>query len=316
MNKIALIQDKRYLDHLTGSMHPERPERLQSIHQMLEESGLVKQAISLEPREATKEEISLVHTVELFEQVEKSSHHGSTYLDPDTHASRNSFEAAKLAAGGLLIGVDELFDGKIEEVFAFPRPPGHHAERDHAMGFCLFNNVAIATEYAIQKKQIKKVAILDFDVHHGNGTQHIFEDRPDVFFVSTHQYPFYPGTGAANEIGKGAGEGYTLNLPMPAGCDDADYHQIFEERVVPALLNYQPELLIVSAGFDAHQLDPLGGMKVSSQGFKMMAEKIEEIRKKLSKIPVLYALEGGYDLKGLSESVKEMVQVMVKPTSS
>ncbi len=312
MNKIALVQDKRYLDHLTGPIPPESPERLKIIHQMLEESGLIQQAISLEPREATKEEIALVHTIELFEQIEKSSHKNSTYLDSDTHASQHSFEAAKLAVGGLLIGVDQLLAGKVEEVFAFPRPPGHHAERDHSMGFCLFNNVAIAAEYAIQKKGVKKVAIFDFDVHHGNGTQHIFEKRSDVFYLSTHQYPFYPGTGAADEIGLGAGEGYTLNLPMPAGSNDADYEKIFNERILSSLVDYQPDLLILSAGFDAHRLDPLGGMNVSSEGFKRMAEKIEEVRKKLSDIPTLYALEGGYDLKGLSESVKEVLQVMMK----
>lgn len=315
MNRIALIQDKRYLDHLTGLMHPERPERLESIHQMLDESGLVKKTISLEPREATKEEIALVHTLELISEVERTNERDSTYLDPDTHASRHSWEAAKLAAGGLLIGIDQLIEGKVDEVFAFPRPPGHHAERDHAMGFCLFNNVAIAAEYAIQKKKMKKIVIFDFDVHHGNGTQHIFEKRADVFYLSTHQYPFYPGTGAADEIGMGVGEGYTLNIPMSAGCGDSDYAKAIEERIVPAIVQYQPDLLILSAGFDAHQRDPLGGMEVSNQGFRMIAEKIESIRKKLSKIPILYALEGGYDLKGLSESVKEVVEVMINPPS-
>jgi acetoin utilization deacetylase AcuC-like enzyme len=311
VNPIALIQDKRYLDHLTGAMHPERPERLKVIDQMLRESSFLKKAISLEPREATEEEIALVHDRSLIEEVKATQNRDSTYLDPDTHASRHSWEAAKLAAGGLLVAVDELLFGKIEEAFAFPRPPGHHAERDHAMGFCLFNNVAIAAEYAIRKKGIKKVVILDFDVHHGNGTQHIFEERPDVFYISTHRYPFYPGTGAASEIGKGAGKGYTLNLPMDAESTDADYAHAFREKIVPAIVTYQPELLIVSAGFDAHQLDPLGGMEVTNKGYCMMAEKIEEMRKKCGTVPVLYALEGGYSLKGLSESVKEVVEIML-----
>ncbi|MFO1520155.1 MAG: histone deacetylase [bacterium] len=311
MNRIALVQDPRYLDHLTGALHPERPERLKSIQKMLEESGLEKKAISIEPREATEEEIALVHTRELIDEVKATQHRDSTFLDPDTHASRHSWEAAKLAAGGLLVALDELLSGKVEEAFAFPRPPGHHAERDHAMGFCLFNNVAIAAEVAIQKKGLKKVVILDFDVHHGNGTQHSFEERADVFYLSTHRYPFYPGTGSAREIGKGAGEGYTLNVPMSAGATDADYEEVFEEKIVPTVVQYRPDLLIVSAGFDAHRLDPLGGMEVSNRGYRMMAENIEIMRKKCGMIPALYALEGGYHLKGLSESVKEVVEVML-----
>lgn len=180
------------------------------------------------------------------------------------------------------------------------------------MGFCLFNNVAIAAEYAIQKKGLKKVVILDFDVHHGNGTQHIFEERADVFYISTHRYPFYPGTGSLFERGRGAGEGYTLNIPMSAGEGDAEYAEAFQEKVIPAVLSYQPELLIVSAGFDSHRLDPLGGMEVTDRGFRKMAEEIEGMRKKCGTIPVLYALEGGYSLKGLPESVKEVVEAMVK----
>lgn len=311
MNRVALVQDPRYLEHITGAMHPERPERLKIIEKMLSESGLEKQALSLEPREATREEIAAVHTLDLIEEVAATEGRPSTYLDPDTHASRHSWEAAKLAAGGLLVALDELLLGKVDEAFAFPRPPGHHAERDHAMGFCLFNNVAIAAEYAIRKKGIKKIVILDFDVHHGNGTQHIFEDRPDVFYISTHRYPFYPGTGSAHERGKGAGEGYTLNLPMNGGEGDDEYEEVFREKILPAIAQYRPDLLILSAGFDAHRLDPLGGMGVSNEGYRRMAENIETIKKKCGNIPVLYALEGGYSLKGLSESVKEVVEVML-----
>ncbi len=278
---------------------------------MLEQTSLEKKTLALEPRAATEKEIALVHTPEMIAQIQATQFHDSTYLDGDTHASRHSFEAAQFAVGGLLVAVDELLAGKIDEAFAFPRPPGHHAERDHAMGFCLFNNVAIAAEYAIQKKGMKKIIILDFDVHHGNGTQHTFESRSDVFYISTHRYPFYPGTGAADERGVGRGEGYTLNLPMEAGATDQDYADIFREQIVPAVVNYHPDLLIISAGFDSHHLDPLGGMEVSAQGFAKMAQEIEVMKKKTGNIPVLYALEGGYSLKGLSESVRSVIEVML-----
>jgi len=311
MNKIGIVQDPRYLEHLTGALHPERPERLQAIRRMLEESGLGKRCISLEPREASAEEIAVVHSAALIEQVRRSAQQASTYLDGDTHASAHSWEAARLAAGGLLVALESLIAGEMDEAFAFPRPPGHHAERDHAMGFCLFNNVAIAAEQALRKHALKRILILDFDVHHGNGTQHIFEERADVFYISTHQYPFYPGTGASQERGRGAGEGYTLNLPLPAGSDDAVYREQFTQRIEPAAIAYKPDLLIVSAGFDAHLKDPLGGMEVSKEGFRAMAESIEKMKKACENIPVLYALEGGYSLEGLSESVKEVVEVML-----
>lgn len=312
MNKVGVIQDPRYLQHLTGPLHPERPERLKAIQKMLQESGLENKCVKREPREASEDEIARVHTKELIEQVKNTSHRTSTDLDGDTHASEHSWEAAKLAVGGLLVALDDLLEGKLDEAFAFPRPPGHHAERDHAMGFCLFNNVAIAAEVALQKKGLKKVLILDFDVHHGNGTQHIFESRSDVFYISTHQYPFYPGTGASSEKGKGRGEGYTLNIPLGAGSHDEIYHHKFSELIEPAVIQYKPDLLIVSAGFDAHKKDPLGGMEVTKFGFKAMAESIGKMKKACGNIPVLYALEGGYDLEGLSESVKEVVEVMLQ----
>jgi len=314
MNKIALVQDPHYLEHITGVMHPERPERLLVIKKMLTETGLIERAVSLEPRKATEEEIAGVHTRGLIEEVKATQHRDSTYLDPDTHASRHSWEAAQLAAGGLLVAIDALTEGTVDEAFAFPRPPGHHAERDHAMGFCLFNNVAIAAQYALTKKGMKKILILDFDVHHGNGTQHIFEERSDVFYISTHRYPFYPGTGSAHELGRGKGEGYTLNLPMGAGEGDEDYEEVFGQKITPAVLQYKPDLMILSAGFDAHRLDPLGGMEVTNEGYRRMAEHIEAMKKKCGNIPVLYALEGGYSLKGLSESVREVVEIMMGKT--
>lgn len=313
MNKVGIIQDPRYLEHITGLHHPERPERLLAIRKMLEDSALLKKCVSLEARSASEDEIALIHTRELIDKIKESAGKPSTFLDGDTHASEHSWEAAQFAVGGLLAASDELLAGKLDAAFAFPRPPGHHAERDHAMGFCLFNNVAIAAEYILKKSNLKKILILDFDVHHGNGTQHIFEKRSDVFYLSMHQYPFYPGTGAAAERGKGAGEGYTLNIPLHAGSDDAIYQRCFQELVEPAVTAYQPNFLIISAGFDAHIKDPLGGMEVSKWGFREMANSIQRMKKACSDIPLLYALEGGYNLEGLSESVKEVLEVMLNP---
>jgi len=311
MNRIGIIQDPRYLEHLTGDYHPERPERLRAIEKMFRDSGLLKRCVSLETRAASEEEIALAHTKRHIEEIKKTAGQPSTHLDGDTPTSPHSWETAKLAVGGLLVATDELLMGNLDEAFAFPRPPGHHAERDHAMGFCLFNNVAVAAEYALKKFSLKKVLILDFDVHHGNGTQHLFEERADVFYISPHQYPFYPGSGAATEKGKGVGEGYTLNLPLQAGSDDQIYAQIFKERIEPEVIQYKPNFLIISAGFDAHQLDPLGGMQVTKEGFEAMAKSIEKMKKTCGNIPVLYALEGGYSLEGLSESVQKIIEVML-----
>ncbi len=312
-SRLALIQDRRYLDHVTGDYHPERPERLLAIQKMLKGSGLDQKALSLEPREATLDEISQIHTEEMIGLLSATQFEDFAELDPDTVASKNSWMAAKLAAGGCLTAIDCLMDGKAEEAFVFPRPPGHHAERDRPMGFCLLNNVAIAAEYALQKKGLKRILILDFDVHHGNGTQHIFESRSDIFYLSTHRAPFYPGTGAASEIGKGVGEGYTLNLPLPALSGDSAYVNLFKERIVPATLVYQPDLMLISAGFDAHVLDPLGGMQVTEQGFEAMVRSIESMRIALGNIPVLYVLEGGYSLEALSKSVEKIVRFLIHP---
>lgn len=311
MSSALLIQDLRYLDHNPGKFHPESPQRLQAIARMLEESGLEKKGLGLEPREASLEEIALIHTREHIHAIENTSHYDEFDLDADTHTSSPSFNAAKLAVGGVLTGVDALLSGQAEQGFVFPRPPGHHAEKDHAMGFCLFNNVAIAAEYLIRKKNLKKIAIFDFDVHHGNGTQHLFENRSDVFYISTHQYPFYPGTGASHEVGKGEGEGYTLNLPLRAKTSDGEYLEIFREKVIPALRDYRPDFLLLSAGFDGHALDPLGGLHLTRSCFRQIAEDTTTLQKELAQIPVLYALEGGYHLQALPESVKEVVEVML-----
>lgn len=214
----------------------------------------------------------------------------------DTHAVRESFEAALLAAGAVNTAIDAVLQSKVGAAFCAVRPPGHHAECDRAMGFCLFNNVAIGARYAQRMHRIERVAILDWDVHHGNGTQHIFEADPTVFYISLHQYPFYPGTGAREERGVGEGEGFTLNIPLPAGTGEARYLEAFRNEIVPALQDFKPELLIISAGFDAHRDDPLANMMLTESSYGKMTEQVMGIA------PIVSVLEGGYNLDALARS--------------
>lgn len=307
MNRTGIIWDSRYLKHDTGPGHPESPRRLLAVKEVVSaDSSLVL----LEPRLATDEEVAFVHTNEHIQAVRQTQNISHGYFDLDTPVSAGSSEAAFLAAGGMLTSVGAVLKGEVNNSFAFPRPPGHHAESNRAMGFCLFNNVAIAAEYLIKKKNLSRVAIVDIDVHHGNGTQHFFYDRRDVFYISSHRFPFYPGTGSAEEKGKGEGEGYTLNLPYPALSDDDDYRKGYEEKVGPALLGFKPEFILVSAGFDAHERDPLGGMKITKKGFVMMAKTLFSSAQKTCRGKIAFVLEGGYDMKGLKEGVEAILEVI------
>lgn len=312
MAKVGIVHDARYLQHETGAMHPESPERLRAIERMLQSERLGSLLTEIPARQAKTEEILLVHDKEHYDEVARSAERPGTYLDADTFASPNSFAAALLAAGGLLEAVDRVLDREVSQSFAMVRPPGHHAEREYAMGFCLFNNAGIAAEYLVKKQGLKRVAVVDFDVHHGNATQHMFYDRSDIFYLSTHRYPFYPGTGAAEERGTGAGLGYNLNVPLKAGSGDEVYLRAFEEKVLPTLREYRPEFLLVSAGFDAHRRDPLGGMGVTDAGFRYMAEALEKIAEDFCHGRSVYTLEGGYDLEGLAGGVKEVFRVLLE----
>lgn len=312
MAKIGRVYHPQYLKHDTGWGHPERPDRLRAIVKMLAESGLEKKMIEVNPRKATVDEIALVHDPDYIDSVARTSGQEASKLDPDTVVSPESFDSSLLAAGGLLEAVDRVLGGDMDHVFALVRPPGHHAERDHAMGFCIFNNIGVAAEYLVKHHGLKRVAIVDFDVHHGNATQHMFYDRPEIFFISTHRYPFYPGTGAAHEKGQGAGAGFTLNIPMEAGWGDAEYRQAFTKKVIPALREYKPQFILVSAGFDAHRRDPLGGMNVSEEGYEFMTKEIEKVAQDFCQGKAVYTLEGGYDLQGLSKSVQKVLEVLLK----
>lgn len=305
----GIVWDKRYLEHDTGPYHPERADRLRAIHKMLENAPVGRHLISIEPRPASQEEVALIHSLDHIRAIQETT--GLTsQLDPDTVASPHSYETALLAAGGLLQCVEEVESGRVENAFAFVRPPGHHAERERAMGFCLFNNVAIAAEYARKQLGAERVFIMDFDVHHGNGTQWAFYDRPDIFYCSTHRYPFYPGTGAEGDTGTGRGRGYTRNLTFAGGQGDLEYDAAFDKVVLPLLRDYNPDLVLVSAGYDAHQRDPLGGMNVSAAGFGRMMEGLVSVSRQCCGGKLIAVLEGGYDLQGLAESVESSLMAM------
>jgi acetoin utilization deacetylase AcuC-like enzyme len=306
---MTIIWSDAYREHETGS-HPERPERIDALRRGLTEAGTFERHRVLEPPLASVEDLALVHSPQLIDLVSRVADSGGGWLDADTVVSLASFEIASLAAGGAIQAVESALEGGT--AFALVRPPGHHAEPGRAMGFCLFNNVAVAIEHARLRRGVARVAVLDWDVHHGNGTQAAFWTDPDVLYVSLHQYPFYPGSGAATERGGGAGEGATVNIPLAAGGDDEVYARAFDEVVVPAIRAFEPELLVVSAGFDAHQDDPLAMMRVSTEGFRRMARQAGELAGDLCAGRLALVLEGGYNLQSLTESVIAVIDELTE----
>jgi acetoin utilization deacetylase AcuC-like enzyme len=308
--KTAFIYSDTYLKHDTGRNHPERKQRLAAIVEHLNQTGLTEELTLVPPRLATVQEIALVHPQDYIDQVQRAVQEGVQYLDPDTRVSLESYEVALEAAGGALTAVDQVLQGQVDTAFCAVRPPGHHAEPDRAMGFCLFNNVAIAARYAQQKYNIEKVLIVDWDVHHGNGTQDIFYEDPTVFYFSIHQYPWYPGTGSRDETGVGRGKGFTLNIPVSAGTGDPDYIEAFETILERQALDYAPNLILISAGFDAHRDDPLSDTRVTTQGFKRMSEVISQVVETTCNSRIVSVLEGGYNLQALAESVETHLKVL------
>ena len=304
MKKVGYIYDPIYLKHDTGKGHPESPERLISIQKHVE--PLKSQLIQIKPRKATASEIAMVHDTYYPQEIMDLCSAGGTYLDPDTRCSIFTYEAASYAAGAGLEAIDKIKSGEVERVFAAVRPPGHHAEPAHAMGFCIFNNIAIAARYA-QKQGYGKVFIVDFDAHHGNGTQRIFYEDDTVFYFSTHQYPFYPGTGSADERGKGKGEGFTYNVPLPAGTGDKTYEKIYSEKLPKLISDFNPDIVLVSAGYDLHIEDPLTNLMVTTSGIGKIVENIIKATDK----PFLFMLEGGYNLETLGESVYLTIEKML-----
>lgn len=302
----GLVYDERFLLHRAPSDHPEHPGRLAAIWNRLEADGLGARCRRVPARDATREELLAVHTSDHVDQVEATARREYAQLDPDTYTSRASAEAAKLAAGGLVDLTREVLSGGLSNGFALVRPPGHHAEADRAMGFCLFNNVAVAAK-AARRAGIERVLIVDWDLHHGNGTQHTFEEDPDVLYFSTHQYPFYPGTGAIEEVGRGAGRGRTVNVAWPAGMGDAEYLAAFDRILLPIARAFEPDLVIVSCGFDAAEGDLLGGMKISAAGYAAMTERVAS----LADGRIVLALEGGYNLAAIAGATAACTRVLL-----
>jgi acetoin utilization deacetylase AcuC-like enzyme len=262
---------------------------------------------SIEPRPATEEELILIHTPYHVDMVKSTAGKEYVQLDPDTSTSAKSWDVACLAAGGVINAVDAIMEGKIQNGFALVRPPGHHAEASRAMGFCLFNNIAIGAAHLIQHHGLKRILIVDWDLHHGNGTQNSFYDSTEVLYFSTHQFPHYPGSGHWKEVGDGKGKGYTVNIPLRAGKTDGDYLYIFQHILRPIATEYAPEFILVSAGFDIYEGDPLGGMQITKQGFGALAAEILDLAATFSENRLLFALEGGYDLQGLQDGVERVL---------
>jgi len=315
-SRTGFVYHDIYGKHDTGAGFPESPQRLTAIVSRLREKGLIGSSVRMITPESpadTREWITAIHTSEYVKRVRKSCEEGVKYLDsPDVPISSESYEVAVAAVGGVLYAIDEVMSGGIRNAFCAVRPPGHHALADKAMGFCIFNNVAIGARYIQKKYGLPKVLIVDWDVHHGNGTQDAFYDDPTVLYFSTHQYPFYPGTGSKEEKGSGKGSGYNINVPLPSGRGDEEYIKIFEEILKPAAMKYKPDFILISAGFDAHIDDPLGGMRITSDGFAKLTAIVKEIAEKCCEGRLVSVLEGGYDLDGLADSVEAHILVLQK----
>ncbi len=298
----GIVRHPIYLEHHMAPHHPESPERLEAIYRLIDKNPS-EDRVEIEPREASRDEILKVHTESYFDKVAATAGKARTMLDIDTSTSAQSFQAALMAAGGVLNATDAAMEERIRNGFALVRPPGHHAEASRAMGFCIFNNIAVGTEHLLQNHGLDRIFIMDWDLHHGNGTQHSFEERPDVFYVSIHQWPFYPGTGHWSETGRGPGEGFTLNIPLSPGKTDDDYLTVFDRIIAPAVQRFHPDFILSSAGFDIYERDPLGGMKVTLDGFGHIAGKLKDLAEEICGGRILFVLEGGYHVEAEAAAV-------------
>jgi len=312
--KVGFVYDPIYFEHDTGQ-HPENAKRLEAIISHLEMTGLKRQLTLIKPRAASMEELLPVHDEYYISHIQDVAQKGGGWLDADTVMSSNSYEAALYAAGGVIRATEAVMNEEVDSAFALVRPPGHHAIYERAMGFCLFNNLAIATKCALANYKLERILIVDFDVHHGNGTQAAFYDNPHVLYISTHEYPFYPGTGSIEEAGSEAAEGTTINIPLPAGSGDAEYLEVFEQIIVPAAIRFKPQLILVSAGYDAHWADELALMQVSVTGFAQMVKIIKGLGDELCDGRLVFSLEGGYNLEALATSVKATFDMLLGNTA-
>jgi acetoin utilization deacetylase AcuC-like enzyme len=312
MQRTALLADSRYLDHRTAPGHPEGPERMERLLEVANELWRGAQSSSpsgifrVEPRPATREEILFVHSADHFERVAASRDREWTVYDADTHASPATFDTALLAAGGFLEVIDAVLDGRAGNGLALVRPPGHHAETSRAMGFCYFNNIAIGAEH-LRRRGMERILVFDWDVHHGNGTQEIFYDDPGILYASIHEHPLYPGTGASHETGEGPGRGTTINVPLSSGTGDREVLEAYDQKVAPSAAAFDPQFVLISAGFDGHWRDPLASWQMTGHGYAELARRLLELARSHCGGRLAAVLEGGYDLDALEECVRAVV---------
>lgn len=303
----AIVRDRRFLKHRTPPGHPERPERLEALHALLDEPDMRGRFVAVAPRAADEDELQWVHSADYIRWVAATAKEPDTRLSADTYVSAGSFAAARLAAGGVFAALAAVVAGDVRNAFCLVRPPGHHAERSRAAGYCLFNHAALGACYAQRVLGLRRVLVVDWDVHHGNGTQHAFERDPSVLFFSVHQARLYPGTGLFTDVGLGPGEGFSVNLPLPKGFADGEYAVIFEKLLNPLAREFAPELILASAGFDAHVADPVGGMRLTAAGFAGLTRGVMDIADALCGGRLVLTLEGGYHLPALRASVKAVL---------
>ncbi len=312
---VGFVYDDIYLEHDTGQ-HPENSDRLRNIMSVLEESEVKAQLIAIPSREITIEELARVHSKAHISNIKARSESGGGWLDVDTIVSPDSYQAALCAAGGVMQAVEAVMEGEVTTAFALVRPPGHHATWDWAMGFCLFNNIAVAARNALEKYSLERILIADFDVHHGNGTQDTFYSNPHVLYFSTHQFPFYPGSGRAEEIGRDEGKGFTLNVPLPAGCGDIEYLRAYNEILVPRALAFNPQLILVSAGYDAHWKDTIASMQLTTSGYAQLTYILKALADETCDGKLVLVLEGGYHPEALPYSVRASFEVLLGETQT
>ncbi|MGJ3238879.1 MAG: histone deacetylase family protein [Anaerolineae bacterium] len=308
------ITHEQYREHrMPHYNHPEYPGRIEQVWQVLQDAGLDKRMATDLPVPATDEQILRVHTQSHLDTLTRISQQDElVMIDQDTYALPSSPQVARLGAGGVVSAVDAVMEGTAENALVAVRPPGHHATSKRAMGFCLLNNIAVGVRYAQAIYRARRVAIVDYDVHHGNGTQDIFYEDGTVLFISTHQYPYYPGTGALKDIGRGTGEGTTLNIPLRAGHGDSNYVKLFEQVVRPAIMRFQPDLILVSAGFDAHHVDPLASMQLSHTGYAMLIRQLIEMAQAVCGGKIIFVMEGGYDLPALAHGMRNIAHALLR----
>ena len=310
----GIVKDWRYLKHGAEFTHPETPRRLASIYEMLDNPDMSWKFIGIDARHATREELERVHRPSYIDYIAATAGKLMFMLDPDTVATPETYDVARLAAGGVIHAIDSVISGETDNAFALVRPPGHHAQAAEAAGFCIFNNIAISARHALAERNLERILIVDWDLHHGNGTQEIFYGDRQVLYFSTHQSPAYPGTGGLTEMGAGSGLGYTLNVPLSPGADDNFYVRILREILRPVCLSFQPEILLVSAGFDIYVGDPLGSMKVTPEGFACMTRVLLDLADECCGGRMVVVLEGGYHILGLTKSVRAVLLEMLGET--